>query len=44
MAKVNQRTWRIHGRRTKRKAWGFTTIINGKQKRCYQVRVGAGGR
>ncbi len=37
MAKVNQRTWRIPGQRTKRKAWGFTTVINGKQKRHYRA-------
>ena len=33
MARVNQRLWRIPGQRTKRKAWGFTARINGKQVR-----------
>jgi len=37
MAKVNQRKWKIPGQRTKRKAWGFTTVVNGKQKRCYKA-------
>jgi len=35
MAKVNQRPWKIPGQRTKRKAWGFTTQINGQQVRRY---------
>jgi integrase len=35
MARVNQRLWKIPGQRTKRKAWGFTAQINGKQIRRY---------
>jgi hypothetical protein len=37
MAKVNQRLWRIPGQRTKRKAWGFTAQIGGKQVRRYRA-------
>jgi integrase len=37
MAKINQRAWRVPGRRTKRKAWGYTTVINGAQRRCYKA-------
>ena len=37
MAKVNQRPWKIPGQRTKRKAWGFTAQINGKQVRSYKA-------
>jgi hypothetical protein len=37
LAKVNQRPWKIPGRRTKRKAWGFTAQINGKQVRRYKA-------
>jgi integrase len=37
MAKVNQRLWKIPGQRTKRKAWGFTARINGKQVRRYKA-------
>src|SRR5260370_26131743 len=37
MAEVNQRPWRLPGQRTKRKAWGFTTQINGKQVRSYKA-------
>src|ERR671935_89357 len=37
MAKVNQRLWKIPGQRTKRKAWGFTAQINGKQVRRYKA-------
>jgi hypothetical protein len=37
MAQVNQRLWKIPGQRTKRKAWGFTTQINGKQVRRYKA-------
>src|SRR5262249_26348680 len=37
MARVNQRLWRIPGLRTKRKAWGFTAQINGKQVRRYKA-------
>src|SRR5262249_21327632 len=32
-----QRTWRVPGRRTKRKAWGFVTVENGKQVRCFKA-------
>ena len=31
MVQVNQRLWKILGQRTKRKGWGFTAQINGKQ-------------
>ncbi len=37
MARVNQRLWKIPGQRTKRKAWGFTAQINGKQVRQYKA-------
>jgi integrase len=37
MAQVNQRLWKIPGQRTKRKAWGFTAQINGKQVRHYKA-------
>ena len=37
MARVNQRLWKIPGQRTKRKAWGFTAQINGKQDRRYKA-------
>jgi integrase len=37
MAQVNQRLWKIRGQRTKRKAWGFTAQINGKQVRRYKA-------
>src|SRR6266542_598821 len=37
MAKVKQRLWKIPGQRTKRKAWGFTAQINGKQVRRYKA-------
>ncbi len=37
MAKVNQRLWKIPGQRTKRKAWGFTAQIKGKQVRSYKA-------
>jgi hypothetical protein len=30
MAKVRQWAWTIPGQRTKRKAWGFVTVDNGK--------------
>ncbi len=33
---MNQRSWKIPGQRTKRKAWGFTVQINGQQVRRYQ--------
>src|SRR2546422_5110727 len=32
MAKVRQRTWTVPGQRTKRKAWGFVTIEDGKHR------------
>ena len=37
MAKVNQRLWKVPGQRAKRKAWGFTAMENGKQKRHYRA-------
>jgi integrase len=37
MAKVSQRPWKLPGQRTKRKAWGFTAQINGKQIRRYKA-------
>ena len=37
MAQVNQRLWKIPGQRTKRKAWGFTAQITGKQVRRYKA-------
>jgi integrase len=37
MAKVRQRTWTIPGQRTKRKAWGFVTVQNGKQIRQFKA-------
>jgi hypothetical protein len=37
MARVNQRLWKIPGQRTKRKAWGFTAQIKGKQVRRYKA-------
>src|SRR5262245_431506 len=37
MAQVNQRLWKIPGQRTKRKAWGFTAQINGRQVRRYKA-------
>ena len=37
MAKVNQRPWKIPGQRTKRKAWGYTVQVDGKQKRVYKA-------
>src|SRR5262249_55391982 len=37
MAQVNQRLWKLPGQRTKRKAWGFTAQINGKQARRYKA-------
>jgi len=33
VAEVRQREWKIPGQRTKRKAWGFTVVVNGKRKR-----------
>src|SRR5262245_21503269 len=37
MAQVNQRLWKLPGQRTKRKAWGFSAQINGKQVRRYKA-------
>jgi len=37
MAKIRQRTWRVRGQRTKRKAWGFVTVENGNQVRCFKA-------
>jgi integrase len=37
MAKIRQRTWTIPGQRTKRKAWGFVTVENGKQVRQFKA-------
>lgn len=36
MAKVNQRSWKIPGKRTKRKAWGYTAVIDGKRQKNYR--------
>jgi integrase len=36
MAKVNQRPWKVPGKRARRKAWGFTVQVDGKQKRIYR--------
>src|SRR2546426_5210591 len=37
MAQVNQRAWKAPGQRAKRKAWGFTAQINGRQIRRYKT-------
>ena len=37
MAKVSQRLWKIPGQRTKRKAWGFTLQVEGKQVKSYRA-------
>jgi hypothetical protein len=37
MAQVNQRLWKLPGQRTKRKAWGFTALINRKRVRRYKA-------
>ncbi len=37
MAKVNQRLWKVPGQRAKRKAWGYTAQVGGKQKRVYKA-------
>jgi integrase len=37
MAKVNQRKWKIPGQRTKRKAWGFTVVVDGKREKHYKA-------
>jgi integrase len=36
VAEVSQRSWKIPGQRTKRKAWGYTAIINGKRVKSYK--------
>ena len=37
MAKVRQRTWKLPGQRTKRKAWGFVTVgEDGEQIRVFR--------
>ena len=36
MARVNQRPWIVPGQRGKRKAWGFTVQVDGRQKRVYK--------
>jgi len=41
MAKVRQRTWTVPGQRTKRRAWGFVTIENGKHRaKCADATCG----
>jgi integrase len=37
MAKVNQRKWKVPGQRTKRKAWGFTVVVDGKREKHYRA-------
>ena len=37
MARVSQRLWRAPGQRSRRKAWGFTVQVDGKQKRVYKA-------
>src|SRR5262245_7375550 len=37
MATVNQRKWKIPGQRTKRKAWGFTIVVDGKREKHYKA-------
>src|SRR5437867_1258030 len=37
MAKIRQRTWTVPGQRTKRRAWGFVTIEDGKQVRHFKA-------
>jgi len=36
MAKVKQRSWKVPGQRAKRKAWGFTVQVDGRQRRVYR--------
>jgi integrase len=36
MAEVSQRAWRIPGQKTKRLAWGYTAVVNGKRTRAYR--------
>jgi integrase len=37
VATVNQRLWKVPGQRTKRKAWGYTAVINGKRVKSYKT-------
>jgi integrase len=37
MAEVNRRSWKAPGQRTKRKAWGFSLMVNGRQVRSYRA-------
>jgi integrase len=37
MAQVNQRAWKVPGQRARRKAWGFTAQLNGRQVRRYKA-------
>lgn len=37
MAQMNQRAWKIPGQRAKRRAWGFTAQISGRQVRRYKA-------
>ena len=37
MAKVNQRLWRIPGHRARRKAWGYTAQVGGRQVKHYRA-------
>jgi integrase len=36
VSKIRQRLWSIPGQRTKRKAWGFVTMVDGKQVRQFR--------
>lgn len=36
MAEISRREWNIPGQRTKRKAWGYTAVINGKRVKSYR--------
>jgi integrase len=37
MAKVNYRSWKLPGQRTKRRAWGFTvTLVDGRRVKSYR--------
>src|SRR5437879_13668590 len=37
MARVSQRLWRAPGQHARRKAWGFTVQVDGKQQRVYKA-------
>jgi integrase len=37
MAEVNQRAWRPRGQRAKKKAWGYTIQVDGKQVKSYRA-------